>query len=644
MKKIFLVTACLFLGSLNAQTNLRVLSGVGSRLYDINDSGNGVHPGAYYNYSTDTSSPAESGISGTNKLNNTGDVAGKMSFEATDGSTLDQAAYRKGGTWTAIGYFPGDVPGNSWFGNANAISGNSKYVTGQISVGASGSYPFRYDTETNTNVKLTDGDALWEYGRGEGVNDAGYVSGFVDREDIFNQGTFWVPAYFDPSGTLHYIDFDTPESGEAADINNAGQIVGYKGGKAFFYNLNTNVYKSFGSTVTILNPVFTHVSENGLAIGYAGDLGSRNVIVYHEGMTAPILLKDYLALKGVAINTFDGKLGTGMGVSPDGKYICGFDNNAPVFFAAGWIVHLDELPYAPGCLIASNGINPTALYTPTCSGTTETITSSALTGQYSLVQLTAGKKYTFTSSVATDFITIANEDGTEVIKYGTGTVSVSATANQVVRFQLNLTNDCTYSTETRSKFVSCADIPGCQWTVRVFDSSGAAGDEVSWTLTNSEGVDVLAGGNYGWEYDDSQTILAEGPLTFHIESAGWWGDNTPNYTVSNGTTELVSGSLSFSTSTDATYNGLNCVILAVNNSDKNKIAYYPNPVTDILNISSDKNINSVSVYSVDGKLVLTQAYQNNEIKVDLSKLKAGIYLVKANLIDGSQKNLKVIKK
>lgn len=642
MKKIYLLFTCLFLSGLNAQTNLRVLTGMGSRLYDINDSGKALHPGAYYDYDTDTSSAIEPEASSTSKLNNTGDVAGKMPYTATDGSALDQAAYRKNGTWTAIGYFPGDVPGNSWFGGANAISENSKYVTGQISVGVSGSYAFIYNTETNTLTKLSDGDNLWEYGRGEGINDAGYVSGFVDREDIFNSGTFWVPAYFDPSGTLHYIDFGTPEYGEAADINNAGQIVGYKGSKAFIYNIATNTYKSFGSTATIINPTFTSISENGLAIGYEGDLGNRNIIVYHEGMTAPILLKDYLSLKGVDITTFDGQLGTGMGVSPDGKYICGFDNTAPIFFAAGWIVHLDELPYAPGCLNAPNGINPTATYIPACDGTTETITASALTGQYSLVQLTAGKQYTFTSSVATDFITIANETGTEVIKYGTESVTIMAFENQTLRFSLNLANDCSYSSEIRSKFISCSDLVGCQWTVHVFDALGY-GDEVSWSLNNSAGENVLSGGGYGAGYDDSQTAFVDGPLTFYIESMGTFGDNTPVYTVSNGTTEVVSGSLS-SSNQEGNYSDLNCESLGINNSNKDKLAYYPNPVTDILNISSDKDINSIAVYSIDGKLVLNQAYHNNEIKLDLSKLETGSYLVKASLNDGSQKNLKVIKR
>lgn len=643
MKKITLLFACLFLSTLNAQTTLRVLSGMGTRLYDINDNGIGVHPGGYYDYSTNTSTPVENGAQSTNKINNSGDVAGTMPFTATDGSNLSQAAFRKSGSWTAIGWFPGDVPGNSWFGNSNAISGSSKYITGQISVGAAGSYPFIYDTENNTLTKLTDGDDLWEYGRGEGINDAGYVSGFVDREDIFGGGTFWVPAYFDPSGTLHYIDFDTPESGEAADINNAGKIVGYKGTKAFIYDVNTNVYKSFGSTAAISNPVFTSISENGLVIGYEGNIGSRNVIVYHEGMSEPMLLSDYLQSKGIEITTFDGKLGTGMGVSPDGKYICGFDNTAPVIFASGWIVHLDELPSPPGCLDAPNGMNPAASYIPSCDGTAETITDTAKTGQYSLVNLTAGKQYTFSSSVNTDFITIANEAGTKVIKYGTGTVSIIANEDQTVRYYLNLSDDCSYSSETRSKYISCSTPIGCQWTVHVFDFLGF-GDEVSWTLKNASGEIILSGGGYGMGYDDTQTVFADGPLTFYIESLGTFGDNTPSYTISNGTEELVSGSLNMENQ-EATYSDLNCNSMAVNESaDTSFFRYYPNPVDDIMKISSEKTIESVSVYSIDGKMVSSTKIKSKNPDIDLRKLKTGVYIVTAIFDNNQKKSFRIIKK
>lgn len=343
MKKVYMLSVCLFLSSLNAQSNLRVLTGWGTRLYDINNKGNAVHSGGYYSYTTDASTPIEPIADATNRLNNTENIAGSMPLTAADGSDLSQAAYRKNGTWTAIGYFPGDVPGNSWFGDAKGISANSVYVTGQMTSGNAGSsYPFIYNTETGTLTKLT-GDLLYTNGRGSDVNDNGIVAGWIDREDIFGAGTFRVPAYFDLNGGAHYIDFSNPEYGEANDVNNAGQVVGYKGSKAFIYNINDNVYQAFDAPAGYTDAVFVSVSENGTAIGYCGMIGDREVIIYHPSLGAsPVLLTDFLTSQNVPITTFDTKLGTGMGISPDGKYICGFDNTIPPIFAAGWIVKLDN--------------------------------------------------------------------------------------------------------------------------------------------------------------------------------------------------------------------------------------------------------------------------------------------------------------
>lgn len=329
--------------TLNAQTEFKIISGMGTRLYDINSSGDAVHSGGYYSYSNNSSTPIEPVASATNQLNDAGNIAGNMPFIAADGSNLTQAGYRKNGTWTAIGYFPGDIPGNSWFGDAKGISENSIYVTGQMtSLNAGKSYPFLYNTESGTLTKFT-GDFLYTNGRGASVNNNGIIAGWIDREDIFGMGTFRVPAYFNADGTNHYIDFSTPEYGEANDVNNMGQIVGNKGSKAFIYNINTNTYQSFDAPAGYTDAVFVSISENGIAVGYCGTIGDREAIIYHPSLgPAPILLSNLLLSQGIAVNTFDGKLGTGMSISSDGKYICGFDNTIPPIFAEGWVTKIGE--------------------------------------------------------------------------------------------------------------------------------------------------------------------------------------------------------------------------------------------------------------------------------------------------------------
>ena len=66
------------------------------------------------------------------------------------------------------------------------------------------------------------------------------------------------------------------------------------------------------------------------------------------------------------------------------------------------------------------------------------------------------------------------------------------------------------------------------------------------------------------------------------------------------------------------------------------ISVYPNPVEDVLNITSDKPVHSIRIYNVYGTEVLRATDTNS---IDVSNLPAGVYMVRA---DG--KVVRVIKK
>ena len=83
------------------------------------------------------------------------DVSYNNQIFTTDGFDIDEAAYMKNGVWYNIGFFPGTIPKNSWFGTGLAISPNSKYITGQITTSDTRSYPYIYNTETKTLTKIT---------------------------------------------------------------------------------------------------------------------------------------------------------------------------------------------------------------------------------------------------------------------------------------------------------------------------------------------------------------------------------------------------------------------------------------------------------------------------------------------------------
>ncbi|HRK29312.1 MAG TPA: hypothetical protein PK239_18695, partial [Chitinophagales bacterium] len=108
-----------------------------------------------------------------------------------------------------------------------------------------------------------------------------------------------------------------------------------------------------------------------------------------------------------------------------------------------------------GCLTAVYGQWPSGTFTPTCNGTAQVITTIGYASEYSVVAVTAATQYTFTSSVATDFITISNDLGTVVLSSGIGSVTWTANITGTVRFYTHLDPACGASTASRTRSVSC---------------------------------------------------------------------------------------------------------------------------------------------------------------------------------------------
>lgn len=73
-----------------------------------------------------------------------------------------------------------------------------------------------------------------------------------------------------------------------------------------------------------------------------------------------------------------------------------------------------------------------------------------------------------------------------------------------------------------------------------------------------------------------------------------------------------------------------------------KIAMYPNPAKDNLNINAINNIENVAVYNLLGQEVLNQNPKTNTVTLDISNLQNGVYIVKT-LIDGKIASSKFVK-
>lgn len=85
------------------------------------------------------------------------------------------------------------------------------------------------------------------------------------------------------------------------------------------------------------------------------------------------------------------------------------------------------------------------------------------------------------------------------------------------------------------------------------------------------------------------------------------------------------------------------VYLSSDQFDKNELKYYPNPVDDVLTISYSETITQIEVFDLLGKRVKTIQTNENEVKVDLSNLPSGTYLVQLKT-DTKQQFVKIIKR
>ena len=207
------------------------------------------------------------------------------------------------------------------------------------------------------------------------------------------------------------------------------------------------------------------------------------------------------------------------------------DGDQGVFFVAGVCNEAPE-----GCLTAGFGQYPSTTFIPTCSGAPEVITTLGWAGEYSMVTVTAGETYVFSSSIATDFITISDEAGTVAYAVGTGSVTWTATANENVRFYTHLDDMCTEDDTTfRSRIVQCGDIPpppandDCEDAIAVacgdnltgstlgaLDSGGNPAGDVFYTFTGTGDPQLVTVSLCGSSYDTYLRVFTDCTLSTEI--------------------------------------------------------------------------------------------------------------------------------
>lgn len=188
-----------------------------------------------------------------------------------------------------------------------------------------------------------------------------------------------------------------------------------------------------------------------------------------------------------------------------------------------------------------------------------------------------------------------------------------------------LTSTTTYYVETQNG--DC--ISGRTAVTATIAPTTAPGGSVNQTFCNGETVEliVVTGSNIIW-YD--------APTGGNVIAVG-----TP---IVSGTTYYASQTLNGCESENrlgVTMTEGGC--LGSPEFTANVIHLYPNPVIDLLTISSSETMSKVEVVNMLGQIIISKTINEIETQVDLSRYSTGTYIVRV-LVDDKVEIFKVIKK
>lgn len=181
------------------------------------------------------------------------------------------------------------------------------------------------------------------------------------------------------------------------------------------------------------------------------------------------------------------------------------------------------------------------------------------------------------------------------------------------------------------------------WTNYPDVSYNYPGSEKVWEFTAPVTGTYTFDLNQGTQDADFFLMDSCGNTGVNILGWYWTGENSEEIELQEGVTYYLIADLYQSATEPTTVTvTINCPSMGVSDLDAFDFAYYPNPVKDVLNISSQKTVKSVEGYSITGQKVISTTAANGQI--DMSSLAAGTYVFKAVLEDGQVETFKIIKK
>ena len=213
----------------------------------------------------------------------------------------------------------------------------------------------------------------------------------------------------------------------------------------------------------------------------------------------------------------------------------------------------------------------------------------------------------------------------------------------------------TYSFDDGATWIDMTETIGTQFLAEAWinDSTAWAGGFV--TSTNTGGMNKFTGHLVGPSpaFAASDTLLElGGHATFTDMSTG--GVTAWQWTFAGGTP--ATSTLQHPPDVYYSTPGLHDVTLKVTNSwgqvtlkktgyiyvggvgfnelSSANVSVFPNPVKDVLNVTSVLNMQEIQIYNIVGQLVYNQKVNGDNIAVNVSNLKAGIYNMKVRIAEG----------
>ena len=133
------------------------------------------------------------------------------------------------------------------------------------------------------------------------------------------------------------------------------------------------------------------------------------------------------------------------------------------------------------------------------------------------------------------------------------------------------------------------------------------------------------------------TAIAAG--TINIPSDAQLGNTRMRVRTSYTVSPTACGAISYGQAEDYTINII-ADVLSVSDQNKSRISIYPNPFSEVLNISDIEGIKSISLSDITGRIVKTFKVS---AALPLSDLTTGLYILNLNMEDGTMNSIKVIK-